>query len=80
LHEELPALRIQAKRPRTVKGRNPQTGRALHKTVFAASHVGGSLRIGDRRELTRADWKKPGSKKLAPNSRYICELLFRRMN
>jgi ADP-ribose pyrophosphatase YjhB (NUDIX family) len=75
LQEELPALRVKARHLRTVKGRNPNTGRRLHKAVFIARMLEGSLRIGDRRELKRAAWKKPKGKRLAPNSRYICDLL-----
>jgi 8-oxo-dGTP diphosphatase len=79
LAEELPGLRCRgAKLWRKVKGTNPETGRRVDHMIFTAKNVSGALVIGDQGELDKAAWRKPWSVRLAPNTRFVRDLLLPR--
>ena len=44
--------------------------------IFLTKRVSGPLKIGDKRELDKAAWRKPQGLRLTPTSRYICDKLF----
>jgi hypothetical protein len=48
----------------------------MSDAIFIASRVFGELKIGDRREIDRAMWRKPRGIRLTPTSRYIRDKLF----
>lgn len=48
----------------------------MNDAVFVAKDVSGRLKIGDKREIDRAAWRKPRGIKLTPTSRYIRDKLF----
>jgi len=79
LAEELPALRWRGARVwQKVKGTNPETGRRINHMIFTARAVSGALVIGDPGELDRAEWREPWNIRLAPNTRFIRDLLLSR--
>jgi 8-oxo-dGTP diphosphatase len=48
----------------------------MSDAIFIATRASGVLRIGDKREIDRAMWRKPYGIKLTPTSRYIRDKLF----
>jgi 8-oxo-dGTP diphosphatase len=79
LAEELPGLRCRGARIwQKVKATNPATGRRINQMIFTARAVSGALEIGDVGELDRAEWRKPWNIRLAPNTRFVCDLLLAR--
>ncbi len=79
LAEELPELRCRgAKVWQKVKTTNPKTGRRINHMIFTAKAVSGILIIGDERELDRAEWREPWNIRLAPNTRFVRDLLLAR--
>ncbi|RZN11813.1 NUDIX hydrolase [Bradyrhizobium genosp. SA-3] len=75
--EELPKLRFGELRLwKEVSGKNRQTGRRMSDAIFRTKKVSGPLKIGDKREIDRAAWRKPRGLKLTPTSRYIRDRLF----
>jgi 8-oxo-dGTP diphosphatase len=79
LAEELPGLRCRGARVwQQVKATNPATGRRFNHMIFTARAVSGVLVIGDQGELDRAEWRKPWNIRLAPNTRFVRDLLLSR--
>ena len=75
--EELPQLRLGELRLwKEVNGKNRQTGRRMSDAIFLTKKASGPLKIGDKREIDRAAWRKPRGLKLTPTSRYIRDKLF----
>ncbi|MCP3395161.1 NUDIX hydrolase [Bradyrhizobium sp. CCGB12] len=75
--EELPKLRLGELRLwKEVSGKNRQSGRRMSDAIFLTKKVSGPLKIGDKREIDRAEWRKPRGLKLTPTSRYIRNKLF----
>jgi 8-oxo-dGTP diphosphatase len=75
--EELPKIRLG---PLTlwkeVKAKNRRSGRKMSDAIFVAKKVSGRLKIGDKREIDKAVWRKPRGVRLTPTSRYIRDKLF----
>jgi 8-oxo-dGTP diphosphatase len=77
IKEELPKLKLgQVLLWKEVKSKNRRTGRKMSDAVFIAKKTSGRLSIGDKREIDRADWRKPRGLRLTPTSRYIRDKLF----
>jgi ADP-ribose pyrophosphatase YjhB (NUDIX family) len=77
--EELPKLKLGAvKLWKEVKAKNRHTGRKMSDAIFLAKKVSGDLKIGDKKEIDRAEWRKPRGLRLTPTSRYIRDKLFPR--
>lgn len=77
IKEELPKLRIgRLKLWGEVKKKNPRSGRRMNDAIFVAREASGDLKIGDKREIDRAEWRKPRGVRLTPTSRYIRDKLF----
>jgi 8-oxo-dGTP diphosphatase len=77
IKEELPKLKLgRLKLWREVKKKNRRSGRMMSDAIFIASRVFGELKIGDKREIDRAMWRKPRGIRLTPTSRYIRDKLF----
>lgn len=75
--EELPKLRLGELRLwKEVNGKNRRSGRRMSDAIFLGKKASGPLKIGDKRELDRAEWRKPRGLKLTPTSRYIRDKLF----
>ena len=75
--EELPKLRLGELRLwKEVNGKNHQTGRRMSDAIFLTKKASGPLKIGDKREIDRAAWRRPRGLKLTPTSRYIRDKLF----
>jgi 8-oxo-dGTP diphosphatase len=77
IKEELPKLKLGRLRLwREVKAKNKRSGRKMSDAIFVAKTAKGSLAIGDKREISRAIWRKPRGVRLTPTSRYIRDKLF----
>ncbi|WP_024513515.1 NUDIX domain-containing protein [Bradyrhizobium sp. ARR65] len=77
IKEELPKLKLgRLKLWKEVKKRNRLSGRKMSDAIFMASKASGELKIGDKREIDRAVWRKPRGIRLTPTSRYIRDKLF----
>jgi 8-oxo-dGTP pyrophosphatase MutT (NUDIX family) len=78
IREELPKLKVGRLRLwKELNGRNKRSGRRMSDAVFLAGKVSGKLVVGDRKELTGAEWKKPhGRMRLTATSRHIRDRLF----
>jgi len=75
--EELPKLRLGELRLwKEVSGKNRRSGRRMSDAIFLSKKASGPLKIGDKKELDRAAWRKPRGLKLTPTSRYIRDKLF----
>ncbi|MET4038886.1 NUDIX hydrolase [Bradyrhizobium sp. RT6a] len=75
--EELPKLRLGELRLwKEVNGKNRRYGRRMSDAIFLGKKASGPLKIGDKKELDRAEWRKPRGLKLTPTSRYIRDKLF----
>jgi 8-oxo-dGTP diphosphatase len=75
--EELPKLRLGELRLwKEVNGKNRRSGRRMSDAIFLSKKASGPLKIGDKKELDRAEWRKPRGLKLTPTSRYIRDKLF----
>lgn len=75
--EELPRLKVGAvKLWKEVKAKNRRSGRKMSDAIFVAKKVSGRLKIGDKREIDKAMWRKPRGIRLTPTSRYIRDKLF----
>ena len=55
---------------------NRRSGRKMSDAIFIANKASGILKIGDKREIDRALWRKPRGIRLTPTSRYIRNKLF----
>ncbi len=79
ISEELPKLRLgSVKLWKEVKAKNRRSGRRMSDAIFVAKKVTGPLKIGDKKEIDRAEWRKPRGLRLTPTSRYIRDKLFPR--
>lgn len=58
------------------EGQNRRSGRKMSDAIFMANKVTGRLKIGDKREIDRAAWRKPRGIRLTPTSRCIRDRLF----
>jgi 8-oxo-dGTP diphosphatase len=77
--EELPKLKLgPVKLWKEVTAKNHRTGRRMSDAIFVAKKVSGDLKIGDKKEIDRAEWRKPRGLRLTPTSRYIRDKLFPR--
>ena len=77
IKEELPKLKLGRLRLwKQVTSKNPRSGRKMSDAIFIAKNVTGQLAIGDKREIDRADWRKPRGVRLTATSRYIRDKLF----
>jgi 8-oxo-dGTP diphosphatase len=77
IREELPKLRLGRLRLwKEVKGTNHQSGRKMSDAIFITDQASGILKIGDKREIDRAGWRKPHRLRLTPTSRFIRDKLF----
>jgi hypothetical protein len=48
----------------------------MSDAIFVTNKASGTLKIGDKREIDRAIWRKPRGLRLTPTSRYIRNKLF----
>jgi 8-oxo-dGTP diphosphatase len=77
IKEELPKLRLgRISLWKKVNGTNRHSGRKMSDAIFIVKRVSGDLRIGDKREIDKATWRKPRGIRLTPTSRYIRDMLF----
>lgn len=77
IKEELPKLKLgRLKLWKEVTSTNRQSGRKMSDAIFLANQASGLLKIGDKREIDRASWRKPRGLRLTPTSRYIRDKLF----
>ncbi|MGY8706158.1 NUDIX hydrolase [Bradyrhizobium sp. 18BD] len=77
IREELPKLKLGAVRLwKEVRAKNRRSGRRMSDAIFVAPKVSGQLKIGDKREIDKAAWRKPRGIRLTPTSRYIRDKLF----
>jgi 8-oxo-dGTP diphosphatase len=77
IREELPNLKLGRLRLwRGVKATNRRSGRKMSDAIFITNRASGILRIGDKREIDRATWRKPRGVRLTPTSRYVRDKLF----
>ncbi|MCP3464832.1 MULTISPECIES: NUDIX hydrolase [unclassified Bradyrhizobium] len=77
--EELPKLKLGSlKLWKEVKGKNRRSGRKMSDAIFLAKNAFGQLKIGDKKEIDKAVWRKPRGLRLTPTSRYIRDRLFPR--
>ena len=77
IKEELPKLKLgPLKLWKEVKARKGRTGRRMSDAIFLAKKVSGRLKVGDKKEIDRAVWRKPRGARLTPTSRYIRDKLF----
>jgi len=77
IKEELPKLKLgRLKLWKEVRAINRRSGRKMSDAIFIANNASGILKIGDKREIDRALWRKPRGIRLTPTSRYIRNKLF----
>jgi 8-oxo-dGTP diphosphatase len=73
----LPKLKLgRLKLWKQVNATNRQSGRKMSDAIFITNKAGGLLKIGDKREIDRASWRKPRGITLTPTSRFILNKLF----
>jgi ADP-ribose pyrophosphatase YjhB (NUDIX family) len=76
LREELPALRLRKCRLwKRVSGTNRHSGRTMSDAIYFCRAASGKLRVGDRHEIKRAEWRRPWRLRLTPTSRYLRDML-----
>ena len=76
VREELPQLRLRKYHLwKKVGGMNGISGRRMSDAIYFTRGARGSLTIGDRREIDKAEWRRPWKLKLTPTSRYILKRL-----
>jgi 8-oxo-dGTP diphosphatase len=79
IKEELPKLRLGRVRLwKKVNAKNRRSGRKMSDAIFVVRKATGTLKIGDKKEIDKAIWRKPRGVRLTPTSRYIVEQLFPR--
>lgn len=77
IKEELPKLKLgRLQLWKEVKSKNRHSGRKMSDAIFIAKKVAGRLSVGDKKEITRAEWKSPKGSRLTATSRYIRDKLF----
>ena len=70
IKEELPKLKLGGLRLwKEVKATDRRSGRKMNDAIFVARKASGDLKIGDRREIDRAIWRKPRGIRLTRTSR-----------
>jgi 8-oxo-dGTP diphosphatase len=52
----------------------------MSDAIFVAKHAKGKLTIGDKKEIDRVAWHKPGAVRLTLTSCYIRDRLFPEMD
>jgi 8-oxo-dGTP diphosphatase len=73
----LPNLKVgRLKLWKEVNATNRRSGRKMSDAIFITKKASGVLKIGDKREIDRAVWRKPHGVRLTPTSRYIRDKLF----
>jgi ADP-ribose pyrophosphatase YjhB (NUDIX family) len=78
IKEELPKLKLGRVRLwKEVKAKNRRSGRKMSDAIFVARKASGQLKIGDKKEIDRAIWRRPRGIRLTPTSRYVRDKLFR---
>ena len=76
VREELPQLRLRKYHLwKKVGGMNGISGRRMSDAIYFTWCARGSLTIGDRREIDKAEWRRPWKLTLTPTSRYILNRL-----
>jgi 8-oxo-dGTP diphosphatase len=76
VHEELPQLRLRKCHLwKKVGGVNGISGRRMSDAIYFIRGAKGNLTIGDRREIDKAEWRRPWKLTLTPTSRYILNRL-----
>ena len=76
VREELPQLRLRKYHLwKKVGGMNGISGRRMSDAIYFTRGARGSLTIGDRREIDKAEWRRPWKLRLTPTSRYILKRL-----
>ena len=76
LREELPELRVRKCRLwKKVSGVNRASGRRMSDAVYFCRQAVGALRVGDRHEIDRAEWRRPWRLRLTPTSRHLRDSL-----
>jgi 8-oxo-dGTP diphosphatase len=48
----------------------------MNDAIFVAQKASGELKIGDRKEIDKAMWRRPRGIRLTPTSRYIRDKLY----
>jgi 8-oxo-dGTP diphosphatase len=77
ISEELPKLKLGRVRLwKEVRSKKRRSGPRMSDAIFIAKKTSGRLVIGDKKEIDRASWRKPGGARLTPTSRYILSRLF----
>ncbi|MGY3610812.1 NUDIX hydrolase [Bradyrhizobium sp. Leo121] len=77
LREGLPDIKVGRVRLwKELKAKNKRSGRKMSDVIFVAKNAKGKLTIGDKKEIDRVAWHKPGAVRLTPTSRYIRDRLF----
>ena|ERR1700742_512706 len=77
IKEELPHLKLGRLRLwKQIKATNHRSGRKMSDAIFITNKAAGMLKIGDKREIDRASWRKPRGIGLTPTSRFIRDKLF----
>jgi 8-oxo-dGTP diphosphatase len=77
IREELPKLRLGRVRLwKELKPTNRRSGRKMSDAIFVARKASGQLKIGDKREIDKAIWRKPRGIRLTTTSRYVRDKLF----
>ena len=75
IKEELPELKLgRLKLWKEVRAINRRSGRKMSDAIFIANKA--SFKIGDKRKIDHALWRKPRGIRLTPTSRYIRNKLF----
>ena len=77
IKKELPKLKLgRLTLWKQIKATNHRSGRKMSDAIFITNKAAGMLKIGDKREIDRASWRKPRGIRLTPTSRFICDKLF----
>jgi 8-oxo-dGTP diphosphatase len=77
IREELPKLRLGRVRLwKELKATNRRSGRKMSDAIFVARKASGQLKIGDKKEIDKAIWRKPRGIRLTATSRYVRDKLF----
>jgi len=77
MKEELPKLRLgRVTLWKEVKAKNRRSGRKMSDAIYVAKGANGPLKIGDKKEIDKAVWRRPRGIRLTATSRYIRDKLF----
>jgi hypothetical protein len=58
-----------------VSGTNRTSGRKMSDAIYLCRQAVGKLRVGDRQEIDRAEWRRPWRLRLTPTSHYLRDRL-----